>query len=100
MATMRAVQTTRPREGLQMVERPVPEPGAGAVCVKVAACGICHSDAMTVEGTWPGIRYPRVPGHEIAGVVDAIGPGHVFETVREAVTTLQTSPTTATTSTP
>jgi alcohol dehydrogenase/propanol-preferring alcohol dehydrogenase len=75
MSTMRAVQATRPKAGLEIVERPVPEPGAGGVRVKVGACGICHSDSMTVEGYWPGIRYPRVPGHEIAGIVDATGPG-------------------------
>jgi D-arabinose 1-dehydrogenase-like Zn-dependent alcohol dehydrogenase len=75
MSTMRAVQATRPKAGLEIVERPVPEPGAGDVRVKVGACGICHSDSMTVEGYWPGIRYPRVPGHEIAGIVDATGPG-------------------------
>jgi len=74
MSKMRAVQATGPKAGLQIVERPVPEPGAGAVRVKIGACGICHSDSMTVEGHWPGIRYPRVPGHEIAGVVDATGP--------------------------
>ena len=75
MSKMRAVQATRPKAGLEIVERPVPEPGAGGVRVKVAACGICHSDSLTVEGHWPGIRYPRVPGHEIAGIVDATGPG-------------------------
>ena len=75
MSTMRAVQATRPKAGLEIVERPVPEPGAGGVRVKVGACGICHSDSMTVEGHWPGIQYPRVPGHEIAGLVDALGPG-------------------------
>src|SRR2546427_4751785 len=74
MSKMRAVQATGPKAGLQIVGRPVPEPGAGAVRVKIGACGICHSDSMTVEGHWPGIRYPRVPGHEIAGVVDATGP--------------------------
>jgi len=60
---------------LEIVEREIPDPGAGWVRVKVEACGICHSDAMTKEGTWPGIEYPRVPGHEIAGNIDAIGPG-------------------------
>jgi len=75
MSKMRAVQATSPKAGLEIVERPVPEPSAGTVRVKIGACGICHSDSMTVEGHWPGIRYPRVPGHEIAGVVDATGPG-------------------------
>jgi len=75
MAKMRAVQVTRPQGPLEIVEREIPDPGAGWVRVKVEACGICHSDAMTKEGTWPGIEYPRVPGHEIAGNIDAIGPG-------------------------
>ena len=75
MAKMRAVQVTRPKGSLEIVEREIPDPGAGWVRVKVEACGICHSDAMTKEGKWPGIEYPRVPGHEIAGNIDAIGPG-------------------------
>ena len=75
MAKMRAVQVTRPKGSLEIVEREIPDPGAGWVRVKVEACGICHSDAMTKEGTWAGIEYPRVPGHEIAGNIDAIGPG-------------------------
>src|SRR5262249_52133549 len=58
-----------------LVERPVPEPGAGSVRIRVEACGVCHSDAFTKEGQWPGIQYPRVPGHEIAGVIDALGSG-------------------------
>jgi len=75
MAKMSAVQVTRPEGPLEIVEREIPDPGAGWVRVKVEACGICHSDAMTKEGTWAGIEYPRVPGHEIAGNIDAIGPG-------------------------
>jgi D-arabinose 1-dehydrogenase-like Zn-dependent alcohol dehydrogenase len=58
-----------------MVEQEIPEPVAGSVRIKVEACGICHSDAMTKEGLWPGIEYPRVPGHEVAGVIDALGAG-------------------------
>src|SRR2546426_8593506 len=77
MATMRAVQVSRPGGPFEMVERPIPEPGAGAVRIKVRACGICHSDALTKEGGWPGIQYPRVPGHEVAGAIDAVGPGVV-----------------------
>lgn len=72
---MRAVQVEKPGSGLQMVERPTPEPGPGQVRLKVEACGICYSDSYTIEGQWPGIVYPRVPGHEIAGRIDAIGPG-------------------------
>ena len=75
MPKMRAVQVSRPGGPLEMVERNIPEPGNGSVRVRVQACGICHSDTLTKEGQFPGIEYPRVPGHEIAGVVDAIGPG-------------------------
>jgi D-arabinose 1-dehydrogenase-like Zn-dependent alcohol dehydrogenase len=75
MPKMRAAQITRPNGPFEIVEREIPEPGAGSVRIKVEACGICHSDAMTKEGLWPGIQYPRVPGHEIAGIVDAVGPG-------------------------
>jgi D-arabinose 1-dehydrogenase-like Zn-dependent alcohol dehydrogenase len=60
---------------LETIEREIPVPGTGFVRVRVEACGICHSDVLTKEGHWPGIEYPRVPGHEIAGVVDAVGPG-------------------------
>src|SRR5208337_2762211 len=75
MKTMRAVQVTGPGGPFELVEREIPEPGPGSVRIKVQACGICHSDSLTKEGTWPGIRYPRVPGHEIAGIVDAVGAG-------------------------
>lgn len=73
MSRMRVVQVTRPNGPLELVERELPEPGAGSVRIKVEACGICHSDSFTKEGTWPGIQYPRVPGHEIAGIIDAVG---------------------------
>src|SRR5712691_2516360 len=75
MAKMRAVQVSQPNGPLELVERDIPEPSAGAVRIKVEACGVCHSDAFTKEGTFPGLQYPRVPGHEIAGVLDAIGEG-------------------------
>jgi D-arabinose 1-dehydrogenase-like Zn-dependent alcohol dehydrogenase len=75
MAKMRVVQVPRPRGPFEIVERPIPEPGAGAVRIKVLACGICHSDSLIKEGLFPGIPYPRVPGHEVAGVIDAVGPG-------------------------
>ncbi len=75
MSKMRVVQVTRPKGPLELVEREIPEPAAGSVRIKVQACGICHSDAATKEGIWPGIQYPRVPGHEIAGIVDAVGAG-------------------------
>jgi D-arabinose 1-dehydrogenase-like Zn-dependent alcohol dehydrogenase len=73
MAKMRAVQVSRPNGPLELVEREVPAPGPDAVRIRVEACGICHSDSFTKEGTWPGVDYPRVPGHEVAGVVDALG---------------------------
>jgi D-arabinose 1-dehydrogenase-like Zn-dependent alcohol dehydrogenase len=72
---MRVVQVTRPKAPFEIVERPIPEPGAGTVRIKVLACGICHSDSVTKDGLFPGIQYPRVPGHEVAGVIDAVGPG-------------------------
>ena len=74
MPKMRAIQVSRPGGGFETVEREIPVPGPGFVRVRVEACGICHSDVLTTEGHWPGIEYPRVPGHEIAGVVDAVGP--------------------------
>jgi len=73
MATMRVVQISQPGGPLEIVERPIPEPGRGSVRIRVEACGICHSDALTKEGHYPGIQYPRVPGHEVAGVIDAVG---------------------------
>ena len=75
MGTMRAVQVSRPNGPLEMVERPIPEPAPGNVRIRVQACGICHSDSIVKEGALPGIPYPRVPGHEVAGVIDAVGPG-------------------------
>lgn len=74
MPKMRAVQVASPKGPLELVEREVPEPGPGQVRIRVEACGICHSDVLTREGLWPGISYPRVPGHEIAGSIDALGP--------------------------
>jgi D-arabinose 1-dehydrogenase-like Zn-dependent alcohol dehydrogenase len=73
MATMRAVQVTRGNGPFELVEREIPKPGPAAVRIRVEACGICHSDSFTKEGTWPGLDYPRVPGHEVAGVIDAVG---------------------------
>jgi D-arabinose 1-dehydrogenase-like Zn-dependent alcohol dehydrogenase len=74
MPTMKAVQISKPGGNFEIVERPIPEPGRDQVRVKVEACGVCHSDVLVKEGYWPGIQYPRVPGHEIAGRIDAIGP--------------------------
>jgi D-arabinose 1-dehydrogenase-like Zn-dependent alcohol dehydrogenase len=75
MSKMRAAQVQAGGGAFEIVEREIPEPGPGSVRVKVQASGICHSDALTKEGIWPGIQYPRVPGHEVAGIVDAIGAG-------------------------
>ncbi len=75
MAMMRAAQVSRPKGSFEIVERQIPEPGAGSVRIKVHACGVCHSDSFIKEGGFPGLQYPRVPGHEVAGVIDAVGPG-------------------------
>ena len=75
VSTMKVAQISKPGAGFQVVEREIPKPGAGEVRIKVLACGICHSDVLTVEGAWPGIQYPRVPGHEVAGVIDEVGTG-------------------------
>ena len=74
MPNMRAVQVARAGGPLEVVERPIPEPAAGQVRLKVQACGICHSDSLTKDGLMPGIEFPRVPGHEVVGVIDAVGP--------------------------
>ena len=73
MSRVKAVQVSKPGGNFEIVERPIPEPARGQVRIKVEACGICHSDALVKEGHWPGIQYPRVPGHEIAGRIDAVG---------------------------
>jgi D-arabinose 1-dehydrogenase-like Zn-dependent alcohol dehydrogenase len=75
MPKMRVVQVVKAKGDFQLVERDIPEPSAGSVRIKVQACGVCHSDSITKEGVFPNIQYPRVPGHEVAGVIDALGPG-------------------------
>jgi D-arabinose 1-dehydrogenase-like Zn-dependent alcohol dehydrogenase len=70
---MRSVQVSKPKGPFEVVDRDIPEPGATQVRIKVQACGICHGDSATKEGLFPGIQYPRVPGHEIAGAIDAVG---------------------------
>src|SRR6201993_5249225 len=72
---MKVAQISKPGAGFEMVEREIPAPGAGQVRIKVQACGVCHSDELTVEGSWPGIQYPRVPGHEVVGIIDEVGAG-------------------------
>jgi D-arabinose 1-dehydrogenase-like Zn-dependent alcohol dehydrogenase len=75
IAPMKVAQVPKAGADFQIVEREIPEPGAGQVRIKVQACGVCHSDVLTKEGAWPGIQYPRVPGHEVAGIVDEVGAG-------------------------
>jgi D-arabinose 1-dehydrogenase-like Zn-dependent alcohol dehydrogenase len=75
MTQMKAAQVPKPGADFEIVEREIPKPGTGQVRIKVQACGVCHSDVLTKEGSWPGIQYPRVPGHEVAGIVDEVGAG-------------------------
>ena len=75
VAPMMVAQVSKPGGDFEIVEREIPEPGAGQVRIKVRACGVCHSDVLTKEGLWPGIQYPRVPGHEVAGIIDEVGAG-------------------------
>src|SRR3989449_1500319 len=77
MAKMKVAQVPKPGADFEIVEREIPNPGAGHVRIRVQACGICHSDSVTKEGLFPGIQYPRVPGHEVAGVIDEVGAGVV-----------------------
>ena len=72
---MKVAQVPKAGGDFEIVEREIPKPGPGQVLIKVQACGICHSDSLTKEGAWPGIQYPRVPGHEVAGVIDEVGAG-------------------------
>jgi D-arabinose 1-dehydrogenase-like Zn-dependent alcohol dehydrogenase len=73
VAPMKVAQISKPGADFEIVERGIPEPGPREIRIKVLACGVCHSDVLTKEGAWPGIQYPRVPGHEVAGIVDALG---------------------------
>jgi len=75
VAPMKAAQISRAGGDFEIVEREIPKPGVGHVLIKVQACGVCHSDVLTKDGVWPGIQYPRVPGHEIAGIIDELGAG-------------------------
>ncbi|HTS56048.1 MAG TPA: alcohol dehydrogenase [Terriglobales bacterium] len=75
VAPMKVAQVSKPGGDFEIVERGVPEPGPRQIRIKVQACGVCHSDVLTKEGLWPGIQYPRVPGHEVAGVVEDVGAG-------------------------
>jgi D-arabinose 1-dehydrogenase-like Zn-dependent alcohol dehydrogenase len=73
MPSMKAVQVSKPNGDFELVERPIPEPGRSQIRIKVEACGVCHSDVLVKAGLWPGLQYPRIPGHEIVGRVDAVG---------------------------
>ena len=75
IAPMKAAQIPKPGADFEIVEREIPQPAAGQVRIKVQACGVCHSDLFTKEGAWPGIEYPRVPGHEVVGTIDEVGAG-------------------------
>lgn len=75
VALMKAARIPKPGADFQIAERDIPEPSDGHVRIKVRACGVCHSDVLTKEGLWPGIQYPRVPGHEVAGIIDELGAG-------------------------
>jgi D-arabinose 1-dehydrogenase-like Zn-dependent alcohol dehydrogenase len=75
LAPMKVAQIPKAGADFQIVEREIPKPGEGQVRIKVQACGVCHSDVFTKEGLWPGIEYPRVPGHEVAGIIDEVGTG-------------------------
>ena len=75
MSSMRVAQVSYANGPFELIEREIPEPGAGSVRIQVQACGICHSDSLVKEGTFPGLQYPRVPGHEVVGLIDAVGQG-------------------------
>jgi D-arabinose 1-dehydrogenase-like Zn-dependent alcohol dehydrogenase len=75
VATMKTAQVPRPGAEFEIVEREIPDPTPGQVRIKVQACGVCHSDAFVKDGSWPGIQYPRIPGHEVVGIIDKTGPG-------------------------
>lgn len=85
IATMKTAQVPGPGADFQIVEREIPQPGPGQVRIKVQACGVCHSDEFTKDGSWPGIQYPRVPGHEVAGIIDGVGAGVTRWTVGQRV---------------
>ena len=85
MPRMKAAQVTQPGSPIELVEREAPQPGRGQVRIRVQACGICHSAVFTKEGHWPGIQYPRVLGHEVAGRTDRLGRGNNHPSVRGRV---------------
>jgi D-arabinose 1-dehydrogenase-like Zn-dependent alcohol dehydrogenase len=74
MKKMIVAQVTKPGEPFELVERDIPQPGPGQVRVRVLACGLCYSDRYVKNNIWPGLQYPRAPGHEVAGIIDELGP--------------------------
>ena len=82
---MRVAQISAAKGKFEIIERAIPTATPGTVRIKVAACGVCHSDALVKEGLWPGLQYPRVPGHEVCGTIDAIGEGVTGWTVGQRV---------------
>lgn len=85
MATMKAVQIPERNGALQLVEREIPEAGRGQVRIRVEACGVCHGEVVAIEGHFPHMQYPRIPGHEVIGVIDQIGEGVLGFEVGERV---------------
>ena len=85
MPKMRVAQVSHPKAPFELIERDIPQPAGGQLRIKVQACGVCHSDSVTKEGLFPNIQYPRVPGHEVIGTVDAIGAGVAGWTVGQRV---------------
>src|SRR4051794_37854539 len=75
LAPMMVAQIAKPGGDFEIVEREIPTAPQGQVRIKVQACGICHSDALVKDGLWPGIQYPRIPGHEVVGILDELGAG-------------------------
>lgn len=75
ITTMKVAQVPKPGGDFEIVEREIPKPTRGQVRIKIQACGICHSDVLTKDGGLPGIQYPRIPGHEVAGIIDELGEG-------------------------
>jgi D-arabinose 1-dehydrogenase-like Zn-dependent alcohol dehydrogenase len=75
MAKMKVAQVSKAKGDFEIGEREIPSPGPGPVRIKVQACGVCHSDLYTKEGLWPGLQFPRIPGHEVAEVIDQVGSG-------------------------
>src|SRR5262252_364695 len=75
VAAMKVALISKPGADFEIIEREIPKPSVGHVRIKVQACGVCHSDVFTKEGSWPGIQYPRVPGHEVVGIIDELGAG-------------------------